>query len=172
MDATAARTKRYGANIGASGLVMMFMGSEWHQHGWWNPDEHHRLDWSLGEDEVGKRMRSLVQDANALREKYVCLRKGGVRILHEDRANGIMASERTFDTERIVIVVNAGQNGFVGGEYGIWVEYGRFEQIFSTQDPKYSGWDDCPNNTEDMVEYDGKIHLRIPHQCTLFLLQK
>eukprot|EP00189_Rhodosorus_marinus_P009067 CAMPEP_0184752574 /NCGR_PEP_ID=MMETSP0315-20130426/43648_1 /TAXON_ID=101924 /ORGANISM="Rhodosorus marinus, Strain UTEX LB 2760" /LENGTH=547 /DNA_ID=CAMNT_0027231913 /DNA_START=1256 /DNA_END=2899 /DNA_ORIENTATION=+ len=162
----------YGANIGASGLVMMFMGSEWHQHGWWNPDEHHGLDWSLGEDDVGKKMCSLVQDANALREKYVCLRRGGVRILHEDRANGIMASERTFDTERIVIVVNAGQNGFGGGEYGVWVEYGRFEQIFSTQDPKYSGWDDCPNNTEDIVEYDGKIHLRIPHQCTLFLLQK
>lgn len=60
---------------------MMFMGVEWAQHAWWNSDEERRPHWELAEDKIGQQMMKLVRDANELRFKYPCLRRGGVRIL-------------------------------------------------------------------------------------------
>jgi len=75
----------YAANVGASGILMMFMGSEWLQYGWWNADEHRRLNWDLAEDTKGRNMTKMITEANKLREEHVSLRKGGVRILVSNR---------------------------------------------------------------------------------------
>jgi hypothetical protein len=56
-----------------------------------------------------------------------------VKILHEDRPNGVVAFERVDGLERIVTVINAGQSSWQGGEYGAWVGGGSFQEIFSSQ---------------------------------------
>ena len=56
-----------------------------------------------------------------------------VKILHEDRPNGVVAFERVDSLERLVTVINAGQSSWQGCEYGAWVGGGSFRQIFSSQ---------------------------------------
>ena len=56
-----------------------------------------------------------------------------VKILHEDRPNGVVAFERVDGLERIVTVINAGQSSWQGGEYGCWVGGGSFKEVFSSQ---------------------------------------
>ena len=56
-----------------------------------------------------------------------------VKILHEDRPNGVVAFERVDGLERIVTVINAGQSSWQGGEYGCWVGGGSFREVFSSQ---------------------------------------
>ena len=56
-----------------------------------------------------------------------------VKILHEDRPNGVVAFERVDGLERIVTVINAGQSSWQGGEYGAWVGGGSFQEVFSSQ---------------------------------------
>ena len=58
---------------------------------------------------------------------------GKVKILHEDRPNGVVAFERVDGLERLVTVINAGQSSWQGGEYGCWVGGGTFNEVFSSQ---------------------------------------
>jgi 1,4-alpha-glucan branching enzyme len=80
----------YAANVGAAGLPMMFMGTEFAQSGWWNTDEWHRLNWECAADEIGRGMMAAVWDVNLLRKKFPALRYGWSNCIHEDRMNGIM----------------------------------------------------------------------------------
>lgn len=120
--AAAAARLWWTSNVGAAGLTMMFMGTEWNQTAWWDVDEHHRLQWQLGQDQLGREMMALVRDSNALRWRYPALRRGWANILHEDRPNGVLAFERVSEGDlRIVVVVNAGRGNWQGDEYGVWV---------------------------------------------------
>ena len=56
-----------------------------------------------------------------------------VKILHEDRPNGVVAFERVEGLERVVTVINAGQSSWQEGEYGCWVGGGSFREVFSSQ---------------------------------------
>lgn len=56
-----------------------------------------------------------------------------VKILHEDRPNGVVAFERVDGLERLVTVINAGQSSWQEGEYGCWVGGGTFKEVFSSQ---------------------------------------
>jgi hypothetical protein len=57
----AAQRTWYTAGIAAAGLHMMFMGTEWAQTGWWHTDEHHRLQWQMAEDKIGKTMMEFMR---------------------------------------------------------------------------------------------------------------
>jgi len=175
-DGTASAAQRlwYAANVGAAGLPMIMMGTEWMQTGWWNPDEHRRLNWDLAEDDIGKRTIRSVRDVNKLRAAYPTLRRGWCNILHEDRQNGVLAFERSAEGEqRVVVVINAGLNYWQGRNYGVWVYGGVFEQVYCSQDAAYSGekkWDS--NYAEDGVHtHDGKLWLNIPPSCTMMFAQ-
>eukprot|EP00878_Enallax_costatus_P013457 GHUV01014072.1.p1 GENE.GHUV01014072.1~~GHUV01014072.1.p1 ORF type:complete len:359 (+),score=43.42 GHUV01014072.1:1072-2148(+) len=162
----------YAANVGAAGLPMMFMGTEFAQSGWWNTDEWHRLNWGCAEDEIGKGMMAAVRDVNLLRRKYPALRHGWSNCIHEDRMNGIMGYERVAEgCERIIVIVNAARGFWQESNYGVWVGGGGdFEQIYCSQDPGYNG--DAGYHSNAVVkEYDGRIYLNIPPQCTLMLRQ-
>eukprot|EP00191_Tetraselmis_sp_GSL018_P007336 CAMPEP_0177609820 /NCGR_PEP_ID=MMETSP0419_2-20121207/19359_1 /TAXON_ID=582737 /ORGANISM="Tetraselmis sp., Strain GSL018" /LENGTH=641 /DNA_ID=CAMNT_0019104903 /DNA_START=286 /DNA_END=2211 /DNA_ORIENTATION=- len=175
-DATAAAAQRlwYAANVGAAGLPMMMMGTEWMQTGWWNPDEERRLNWELADDDAGKRSVASVRDVNALRERFPALRTGWCKILHEDRMNGVLAFERAAEgVPRVVVVVNAGLQYWQGKEYGVWVHGGVFQQVYCSQDPAYSGSDHWVSNDgeETIQTHDEKLWLNIPPSCTMLFHQ-
>mmetsp|Transcript_6640 Transcript_6640/g.16965 ORF Transcript_6640/g.16965 Transcript_6640/m.16965 type:complete len:708 (+) Transcript_6640:398-2521(+) len=175
-DGTASAAQRlwYAANVGAAGLPMIMMGTEWMQTGWWNPDEHRRLNWDLAEDDIGARTIASVADVNKLRVQFKALRAGWCNILHEDRMNGVLAFERSMEgEERVVVVINAGLKYWQGKEYGVWVHGGHFEQVYNSQDPAYSGSDKWVSNDEEggVPSYDGKLWLNVPPSCTMMFHQ-
>eukprot|EP01024_Parvocaulis_polyphysoides_P017269 TRINITY_DN17632_c0_g2_i6.p2 TRINITY_DN17632_c0_g2~~TRINITY_DN17632_c0_g2_i6.p2 ORF type:complete len:214 (-),score=22.68 TRINITY_DN17632_c0_g2_i6:284-877(-) len=160
----------YLANIGAAGLVLMFMGTEFAQSGWWNNDEYHSMQWELNGDEIGTQMKTLVREANGLRKRFGALRHGWANILHEDRPNGVVAFERVADgDEKIVVVVNAGQGSWQKGDYGVWVgqDAGRFEEVLSSHGAEMGGWDVISNSGKVIQEYDGRLYINLPPSCTL-----
>jgi 1,4-alpha-glucan branching enzyme len=170
--ATANARLWYAANVAAAGLPMMFMGTEYAQGGWWDITEHRRLQWALSEDAIGKQMIAAVSAANKLRQEYVSLRRGWANILHEDRPNGIVAFERVCDGEpRIVCVINAGRSSFQEGQYGCWVGGGSFEEIYSSHDPVFGGWDVKTNGGGVKHSHEGKLYLNVPPQCCLIFKQ-
>jgi 1,4-alpha-glucan branching enzyme len=71
---------RMGWALGATlpGTPMMFMGTEVHHYGYWNPEldpnGDHRFDWSIAGDPTGMAMRNLVTDANKIRWSNPALR--------------------------------------------------------------------------------------------------
>jgi hypothetical protein len=68
------------------------------------------------------------------RQESGALRRGHTNILHEDRPNGVMGFDRTdVSGERIVTVVNAGRMYWAGGEYGVYVGSGSFQEILCSQ---------------------------------------
>jgi len=171
--ATASARLWYTANVAAAGLLMMFMGTEFAQGGWWDIDEHHSLQWDNAADDLGKRMMAAVTAANHLRLEHGALRKGWANILHEDRPNGVVAFERVCEGEpRIVTVINAGRGSWQKGEYGVWVGGGSFEEVFSSQDERFGGWEGVKSNAgETKPSYDGKLWINLPGQCTLVFKQ-
>mmetsp|Transcript_3793 Transcript_3793/g.10743 ORF Transcript_3793/g.10743 Transcript_3793/m.10743 type:complete len:283 (-) Transcript_3793:353-1201(-) len=171
--ATASARLWHAANIAAAGIPMMFMATEWAQGGWWDTDEHRRPQWDQAADEIGLRMAAAVGDANKLRHAHAALRLGWANILHEDRPNGVVAFERVLDGEpRIVCVINAGRRSWQEGNYGCWVGGGDFQQVYSSQDVAYGGWDGAKTNDAGITKsYDGKLWLNLPGQCTLIFAQ-
>lgn len=163
----------YAANVAAAGLPMLFMGTEIAQNGWWHVDEHHRLQWDLAEDEIGKGMMAAVRDVNLLRAAYPALRYGWSNCIHEDRQHGVMGYERVAGGEaRVIVVVNAARHSWQSGEYGMWVGGGgAFEQVYCSQDPAYGG-DPAWVSNGVVPEHDGRIFLNLPASCTLMLVQQ
>ncbi|EFJ45925.1 1,4-alpha-glucan branching enzyme II [Volvox carteri f. nagariensis] len=147
----------YTANVAAAGLPMMFMDR--------------RLQWSLSTDEVGTHSKALVAGANELRNRFPALRRGWANILHEDRANGVVAFERVIEGEtRLVAVINAGRKSWLGGDYGVWVGQaaGQLEEVFCSQATEFGGNVESGRaNNEPRAMYDGKIWINLPDQCTL-----
>eukprot|EP00887_Chlorella_sp_A99_P003655 scaffold7.g3655.t1 len=143
------------------------------QNGWWHVDEHHRLQWDLAEDEIGKGMMAAVRDVNLLRAAYPALRYGWSNCIHEDRQHGVMGYERVAGGEaRVIVVVNAARHSWQSGEYGMWVGGGgAFEQVYCSQDPAYGG-DPAWVSNGVVPEHDGRIFLNLPASCTLMLVQQ
>eukprot|EP00884_Botryococcus_braunii_P002910 jgi/Botrbrau1/1261/Bobra.0163s0054.1 len=163
----------YAANVAAAGLVLVFMGTEHIQTGWWDISEERRINWDLAADEIGQQTLALFRDANKVRQGSGALRKGYTSILHEDRPNGVMAFDRTDDSgERILAVVNAGRSLWAGGEYGVYVGSGVFQEILCSQAPIYGGPPDVVSNSgRTLTAHDGKLYINLPAQCTLWFRQ-
>ncbi|GLC39115.1 hypothetical protein PLESTB_000005900 [Pleodorina starrii] len=160
----------YTANVVAAGLPMIFMGTEFAQSGWWDITPDRRLQWSLSEDEVGRDSMALFAGANALRSSFPALRRGWANILHEDRANGVVAFERVVEGEtRVVAVINAGRKFWTATDYGVWVGQaeGRLEEVFCSQAAEFGGGVESGVANEPRPMYDGKIWINLPAQCTL-----
>lgn len=96
-------------------------------------------------------------------------------MLHEDPVNGVVAFERCLEgSPRMVVVVNAGKGEWTGGEYGIWVGGGQFEEVMCTQDMQYSQNFRIANNFSRgrlRASDDGRLYLNLPATCTLMLRQ-
>lgn len=157
------------ANVVAAGLPMVFMGTEFAQSGWWDTTPERRLQWDLAEDQIGRDMMALFAAANNLRKEYPALRRGWANILHEDRANGVVAFERVFEGDtRVVAVINAGRKWWGGTEYGVWVGGGGvMEEVLCSQAKDFGGSMEGERANEPRPIFDGKIWINLPPQCTL-----
>ncbi len=74
----------------------------------------------------------------------------------------------------MVVVVNAGKGEWSGGEYGVWVGGGQFEEVMCTQDMQYSQDFKTVNNFSRgrlRAGDDGRLYLNLPGTCTLMLRQ-
>lgn len=174
--ARAAARLWYTANVGAAGLVLHFMGTEWGQTGWWDNDEHHRLNWALTEDDIGRQTMAAFRDANLLRKRFPALRRGWPKVLHEDRGNGVMAFERVWEgEERVLVVVNMARRYWQESNYGVWVGGGSFVEVYNSSAPEYGGAAGpaglFANGPAVKDSHDGKLWINLPPQTTLVFKQ-
>ena len=163
-------------NVAIPGTPMLFMGTEFHHYGYWNPafDAYgdHRLDWSIAGDPTGWGMRNLVADANAVRWENDALRSDGPpAVVHYDSANSVLAFSRSNGYGNTVLtVVNLGDNQWDEAVYGVamGVAGERWEEVFNSQSPQYGGWPDSGNYLADLeLAPDGRLYIRLPKWSVL-----
>jgi len=158
-------------NIASPGTPLLFMGSECHHYGYWNPElddfGDHRFDWGIAGDPLGREMRNLVRDANALRRNLAALRAdGGPSFSHADEQNRVLAFRRWNDSGSVALtVVNLGDGQWNHADYGVFVGRSaeRWTEVFNSQAPQYGGWNDSGNYLTDLrVGVDGFLRIRLP----------
>jgi len=163
-------------NIAIPGTPMLFMGTECHHYGYWNPASDtfgdHRFDWSIAGDPTGWAMRNLVADANNVRWNNPALRSdNGPETTHFDSQNNALGFLRWDDGGNVVLtVVNLSDNQWDQAIYGVNVGGAgdHWEEIFNSQSPQYGGWNDSGNYLSDLVvEGDGRFYIRLPKWSVL-----
>ncbi len=100
-------------NATLAGTPMLFMGTEGHIDGFWNPwvgpGIDNRLDWLRIGDNLGAPMQRMVTDVNNLRWNHPALRSSAGQITHTDPINNVVAFKRWNNAgDVILVVVNAG----------------------------------------------------------------
>jgi len=168
-------------NAALPGTPMCFMGTEclmgapnvaW---GYWDDGNDlngdHRFDWSIAGDGIGRGMRNLTRDANAVRQFHGALRSDTLDPTHRDDANQIIAFKRWTDSGSIVLtIVNLGEASFTDHSYGVRSggQTGRWRQVLCSQDSSYGGWDGAGNAFyEPATEPDGLIYINLPKWSVL-----
>jgi 1,4-alpha-glucan branching enzyme len=182
----------WGVAAAGVGIPMMFMGTETHQDGHWHVEPEAEMDWSTiarGGEKWAKEGMELVKAANEMRTKHWSLTRGTARVLHKDHENGIIVIERHYEgvaedgktkmNERLIVVVNDGDGQWdAEGAYGVNVgpswgdEFGRFEEIFNSQDEAFGGWPGSGNAERGVIEQQGDmLPLAIPKLGVVVLKQ-
>jgi 1,4-alpha-glucan branching enzyme len=168
-------------NVAIPCTPMLFMGSECHHYGYWNPDKDpfsdHRFDWSIAGDPVGVPMRNLVRDVNAVRWNNAALRSdAGPEISHIDPDNGVLAFRRWNTAGNVLLtVVNLSDNQWSDPVYGVAAGSpgNAWSEIFNSQAPQYGGWNDSGNHLADLrVAEDGKMYIRLPKWSVLMFANR
>ena len=162
-------------NVAMPGTPMLFMGSECHLWGYWQPDldanGDHRFNWAIAGDAVGMGMRRLVTDVNNTRWSHPALRSDTLQITHEDQDNQVLAFKRWDGVGDIVLtIVNLGTGQWQSHDYGVSAggETGQWEEIFNSQSPQYGGWDGAGNYGDALwVQADGKLYVNLPKWSVL-----
>ena len=158
-------------NVAMPCTPMLFMGSECHHDGYWNPENDaygdHRFDWGIAGDPLGQPMREMVRDVNAVRWNNPALRSDIPPLFpHVDAHNRVLAFQRWNEAGNVLlIVVNLSDNQWNDATYGVNVGGvgDRWTEIFNSQAPQYGGWDDSGNYLADLrVGVDGRIPIRLP----------
>ena len=167
-------------NIAMPCTPMLFMGTECHHYGYWNPandvNGDHRFDWAIAGDSVGQPMRDLVRDANQVRWDNPALRNDVVpQFTHNDADNRVLAFKRWNSEGNVVLaVINFSDNQWEDAIYGVSVGAPgeRWTEIFNSQAPQYGGWSNSGNYLADLrVGGDGKFYIRLPKWSVLLFRQ-
>jgi len=168
-------------NIAIPGTPMMFMGTEVHHYGYWNPAldpfGDHRFEWAIAGDPTGMAMRNLVADANNVRWNNAALRSDfGPTVPHYDGDNNVLAFLRWDDGGNVVLtVVNLSDNQWDQANYGVNIGNpgDSWEEIFNSQSPQYGGWNDSGNYLMNrVVESDGRFYIRLPQWSVLIFRKR
>ena len=168
-------------NVAMPCTPMLFMGSECHHNGYWNPAKDfwgdHRFDWGQAGDPIGRQMEALVRDVNAVRWANPALRsESGPDFPHVDAQNRVLAFKRWDDASNVVlVVVNLGENQWDQATYGVNMggETGTWEEVFNSQSPQYGGWNDSGNyEAFPSVGDDGRINIRLPKWSVLIFRKR
>jgi len=153
---------------------LMFMGSECHHWGYWNPylDVYgeHRFDNSLLSDPIGPFMVRFVTEANGLRASYAALRGDGWLTTNRDTTNGVLTFKR-YDSagDVLLLVVNIGPTTFAGN-YVVGLggdTSGSWKEVFNTQAPDYGGFANSGNYGMVFPGASGTITISLPSQGVL-----
>jgi 1,4-alpha-glucan branching enzyme len=168
-------------NIAVPCTPMLFMGTECHHYGYWNPANDpfgdHRFDWSIAGDPTAWEMRNLVTDANTVRWNNAALRSdNGPQTMHYDSQNNVMGFLRwTNDGNVLLTVVNLSDNQWDQPNYGVNIGGigDHWEEIFNSQSPQYGGWNDSGNYLADLVvQDDGRFYVRLPKWSVLIFRKR
>jgi len=111
-------------NVTLAGTPMLFMGTEGHIDGFWNPwvgpGIDNRLDWLRIGDNLGAPMQRMVADVNNLRWNHPALRSPAGQITHTDRTNNVVAFKRWNNAgDVLLIVVHAGDGQWDNTQYAV-----------------------------------------------------
>ena len=167
-------------NVAIPCTPMLFMGSECHHYGYWNPDMDpfgdHRFDWNIAGDSIGMPMRTLVADVNAVRLNNAALQSdAGPEMSQVDPANNVLAFKRWNTAGNVVLtVVNLSDNQWSDPVYGVGAGSpgDAWSEIFNSQAPQYGGWNDSGNYLADLrVAADGKVYIRLPKWSVLMFVK-
>jgi 1,4-alpha-glucan branching enzyme len=163
-------------NVAMPCTPLLFMGSECHHYGYWNPANDpygdHRFDWSIAGDPIGWAMRTLVADINAVRWNHPALRSDLPPLFpHIDIQNRVLAFLRLHaNGEKILVVVNLGDQQWNDPVYGVHLAGtdNAWSEIFNSQAPQYGGWSNSGNGPDTLyVGSDGLLSIRLPQWSVL-----
>ena len=164
-------------NATLAGTPMLFMGTEGHLDGAWNPSVgsgDHRIDWSQMGDPTGGPMQQMVRDVNGLRWAHAGLRSAAGSIVHVDGENGVVAFKRwNQEGDVLLVVVNAGDGQWASHNYGVSMngESGTWREIFNSQAQDYGGIDTVGNYGFDLNVSDGRMSMSLPSWGVLIFSQ-
>jgi 1,4-alpha-glucan branching enzyme len=156
-------------NATLAGTPMLFMGTEGHLDGFWDPEVatgyDHRLDWAQIGDELGAPMQQMVRDVNQLRWAHPGLRSPAGMVVHVDGQNQVVAFKR-YDLagDVLLVVVNAGNGEWDGNQYGVNLagDTGVWREAFNSQAPLYGGIGTVGNFGMDLQEANGQLWINLP----------
>jgi 1,4-alpha-glucan branching enzyme len=179
-DARARAAARLGwaLAVACPGTPMLFMGSEFHQPGYWH-DGHdrlgdHRLDWSLAGDGPGTEMRRLVAQANRLRRERASLSGDTCAVTQDDPGARVLAFKRWVPGGQDVVlaVANFGGRDYTAGGFGVSTggQAGGWVELLNTQAPEFGGWPGAVNAGRVLeTQPDGCVHLALPPWSVVLL---
>ena len=155
-------------NATLAGTPMLFMGTEGHIDGFWNPlvesGNDHRLDWLVIGDDLGAPMQRMVSDINNLRWEHAALRAAGGKITHEDTNNNVVAFKRWDSAgDVLLIVVHAGDGQWTNGAYVVNLDgdSGYWHEIFNSQAPVYGGVNTVGNAGTTLASENGQLSISL-----------
>jgi 1,4-alpha-glucan branching enzyme len=150
------------------GTPMIFMGTEGHLDGHWDPaitDADRRIDWTQMGDDLGAPMQRLVRDANNLRWQYKSLQSSNGSIIHVDRENSLVAFRRENGFgEVLLIVVHLGDSQFAEVRYNLPLgdDPASWREIFNSQATDYGGDGQAGNSSAEIWPDDNQLPVQIP----------
>jgi 1,4-alpha-glucan branching enzyme len=160
-------------NVTLPGTPMLFMGTEGHLDGTWDPSldsGDRRIDWSLMGDPTGAPMQQMVRDVNNLRWAHGALRSPGGSVVHTDNSNQIVAFTR-YDSagDVLLVVVNPSDGQWGAGDYGVNMggETGGWLEVFNSQAPVYGGVNTVGNFGATLTVTGGQIAINLPSWSVL-----
>jgi len=153
---------------------MLFMGTEGHLDGFWDPvvgaGYDHRINWLEIGNDIGSAMQRMVIDINNLRWNHPGLRSPNGQITHVGRQNGVVAFKRyNSEGDVLLMVVNAGDSHWNSNQYGVSLagDSGSWHEIFNSQAPIYGGVNTVGNPGYTLEGADGHLWLNPPSWAVL-----
>ncbi|HEV2172759.1 MAG TPA: alpha-amylase family glycosyl hydrolase [Nitrospira sp.] len=161
-------------NATLPGTPMLFMGTEGHLDGFWDPvvgtGYDHRLNWLEIGNDIGAPMQQMVGDINRLRWKHPALRSPNGLVTHIDHQNTVVAFKRYNDQgDVLLIIVNAGDGQWNTNQHGVSLsgDSGTWREIFNSQAPVYGGINTVGNPGNAIEAVNGTLWVYLPSWSVL-----
>ncbi|MGA9060716.1 MAG: alpha-amylase family glycosyl hydrolase [Terracidiphilus sp.] len=151
-------------NATLAATPMLFMGTEGHLDGFWDPvvsaGYDHRIDWLQIGDALGAPMQQMVRDINQLRWAHPALRSPAGFVTHADDQNQVVAFKRyNLAGDVLLVVVNAGNGQWDENQYAVNLagDGGTWLEVFNSQAPAYGGINTVGNFATNLQAVNGQI---------------
>ena len=155
-------------NATLPGTPMLFMGTEGHIDGSWNPwvgaGIDNRLDWQRIGDDIGAPMQRMVTDVNDIRWNHPALRSPSGVITHTDSTSHVVAFKRWNSAgDVLLMVVNAGDGQWANNQYAVNLggDSGTWQEIFNSQAPLYGGVNTVGNPSSALPATNGQVWINL-----------